>query len=104
MRQGFCILKLKMIKSREQYKLLIWAVSWLRRLVAGLSPRRPGFTPAHVGFVVDKVVLGQVSSEFFGFPTYHSSMARHTQYIIWGVNNRPIGGRCSEIHNLTPST
>ena len=38
------------------------AVPWLRRLVAGLSLRRPGFDPGsvHVGFVVDKVVLGQV--------------------------------------------
>jgi hypothetical protein len=38
------------------------AVSWLRRLVAGISPRRPGFNPGsvHVGFVVDKVALGQV--------------------------------------------
>jgi hypothetical protein len=35
---------------------------WLRSLVAGLSPRRPGFAPGsiHVGFVVDKVALGQV--------------------------------------------
>jgi hypothetical protein len=33
------------------------AVPWLKRLVAGLSPRRPGFAPGsiHVGFVVDKV-------------------------------------------------
>jgi hypothetical protein len=38
------------------------AVPWLRSLVVGLSPRRPGFTPGsiHVGFVVDKVALGQV--------------------------------------------
>jgi hypothetical protein len=38
------------------------AVPWLRRLVAGLSPLRPGFDPGsvHVGFVVDKVALGQV--------------------------------------------
>jgi hypothetical protein len=43
---------------------------WFRLLVAGLSPRRPGFAPVsiHVGFVVDKVALGQVFSEFFGFP------------------------------------
>jgi hypothetical protein len=33
-------------------------VQWLRRLVAGLSLRRPG--SVHVGFVVDKVALGQV--------------------------------------------
>jgi hypothetical protein len=39
-------------------------VPWLRRLVAGLSQRRPGFDPAsvNVGFVVDKVALGQVFS------------------------------------------
>jgi hypothetical protein len=40
----------------------IEAVPWLRRLVAGLSPRRPGFDvgSVHVGFVVDKVALGQM--------------------------------------------
>jgi hypothetical protein len=38
------------------------AVPWLRSLVSGLSPRRLGFAPGsiHVGFVVDKVALGQV--------------------------------------------
>ena len=38
------------------------AVPWLRRLVAGLPPRRPRFDPGlvYVGFVVDKVALGQV--------------------------------------------
>jgi hypothetical protein len=37
------------------------AVTWLKRLVASLSPRRSGFDPGsvHVGFVVDKVALGQ---------------------------------------------
>jgi hypothetical protein len=40
----------------------IRAVTWLRRLVAGLSLRSPGFEPRsiHVGFVVEKVALGQV--------------------------------------------
>jgi hypothetical protein len=39
------------------------AVPWLKRLVVGLSPRRPGFAPGsiHVGFVVDKVALGRFS-------------------------------------------
>ena len=38
------------------------AVPWLRPLVAGLSPRTPGFDPGsvHLGFVVDKVAVGQV--------------------------------------------
>jgi hypothetical protein len=38
-----------------------------------LSPKavhRPGFEPrsVHVGFLVDKAALGQVSYEYFGFP------------------------------------
>jgi hypothetical protein len=38
------------------------AVTWLRQLVASLSPQRPRFIPGsvHVGFVVDKVALGEV--------------------------------------------
>jgi hypothetical protein len=38
------------------------AVPWLRRLVAGLSPRRSEFASEsiHVGFVVDEVSLRQV--------------------------------------------
>jgi hypothetical protein len=38
------------------------AVPWLRRLVAGLSPRGPCSIPGsvHVGFLVEKVALGQV--------------------------------------------
>jgi hypothetical protein len=46
------------------------AVPYFRQLVAILPPRRPGFEPrsGHVGFVVDKVALGQVFSEYFGFP------------------------------------
>jgi hypothetical protein len=48
----------------------IKAVSQLRRLVAGFPQRRPGFElrSDHVGFVVDKVKLEQVFSEYFGFP------------------------------------
>jgi hypothetical protein len=48
-----------------------WAMrAMLRRLVAGFPPWRPGFEPrsGHVGFVVGKVALGQVFSEYFDFP------------------------------------
>jgi hypothetical protein len=50
------------------------AVPQLRRLVAFFPPRRPGFKPgsANVRFVVDKVALGQVFSEYFGFPCQSS--------------------------------
>jgi hypothetical protein len=36
--------------------------------------------PRHVGFVVDKVVLGQVFSEYFGFPcqsSFHQYFHNH---------------------------
>jgi hypothetical protein len=47
------------------------AVPWLRRLVAGLPPRRPGFDAGsvHVGFVVDKVALGQLFLPVLRFST-----------------------------------
>jgi hypothetical protein len=54
------------------------AVPWLKRLVAGLPLRRPGFDPGsvNVGFVVDKVALGQVFSELSVCPCqFHSTGA-----------------------------
>jgi hypothetical protein len=62
----------------------IGAVSWLRSLVTGLSPRRPGFTPGsiHVGFVVDKVALGQVFLRVLRF--FPVTLQTH---IIWGMRN-----------------
>jgi hypothetical protein len=52
------------------------------RLVAGFPPRRPGFEPGsgQVWFVVDKVALGQVFSEYFGFPcqtSFHQILHHH---------------------------
>jgi hypothetical protein len=38
----------------------------VRCLVVSFPQRRLGFD--HVGFMVDKVALGQVFSEYFGFP------------------------------------
>jgi hypothetical protein len=48
-------------------------VQWLRRLVAGLSLRRPGFDPVsiHVGFVVDKVAVGQIFLLVLGFSPFN---------------------------------
>jgi hypothetical protein len=41
----------------------------LKRLVAVFPPQRDGFASGqHVEFVVDKAVVGQVFSEYFGFP------------------------------------
>jgi hypothetical protein len=53
------------LKSRVK----VTAYHRLRRLVAGLPLRRPGFDPGsvHVGFVVEKVALGQVFLRVVGF-------------------------------------
>jgi hypothetical protein len=47
----------------------VMAVPWLRSLVKGLSPLRLGFAPRSidVGFMVDKVALGQVFLRVFRF-------------------------------------
>jgi hypothetical protein len=75
------------------------ALTWLRWLVASLLPGRTGFSPksVHVGFVVYKVALGQVSLRVIRFPlsaSFHH--ASPYSYIIWRVNNRPLDGRSSE--------
>jgi hypothetical protein len=62
------------------YYVLIQAVPWLRSLVAGLSPRRPWFAPGsiHVGFVVDKVALGQVFLRVLRFSPVSISFHRRS--------------------------
>jgi hypothetical protein len=81
-------------------------VPWLRRLVAGLSPRRLGLDPvsAHVGSVMDKVALRQVFPQVLRFPL---SVSFHRCYItrknekkeriifITGLHNKPEGCRAS---------
>jgi hypothetical protein len=66
----------------SDYLLYLLAMSQLKRLVAGFPPRRPGFYPrsSHVGFVVEKVALEQVFSEYFGFPcqsSFHRLLHNH---------------------------
>jgi hypothetical protein len=63
----------------------------IARLVAGFQPRRPGFEPTsgHVGFVVDKVALGQVFSEYFGFPFQFSfNRLLHTHHLSSGAGTK----------------
>jgi hypothetical protein len=70
----------------------------LRRLVAGVSPPRPGFAPVliHVGFLVDKVALGHIFSGFSGFLlSIQFNRGSPHSYITRGINNRPVGGRSS---------
>jgi len=54
----------------------------LRRLVAGLSPRRPGFCPrtVHVGFAGDSMALEQVLLRVSVFLCYYSSAVYSTPF------------------------
>jgi hypothetical protein len=77
---GTCVLAAAYIFP--QLLLYMRAVPQLKRLVAGFPPQRPGFEPGsgHVGFGVDKVALGQVFSEYFGFPcqsSFHQFLHNH---------------------------
>jgi hypothetical protein len=43
-------------------------------------------------FVVDKVALGQVFSEYFGFPcpsSFHQLLQKIILFFHWGLYNRP---------------
>jgi hypothetical protein len=45
-----------------------------------------GSSPGHVGFVIDKVALGQVFSEYFGFPCQFSfHRLFHTHHLSSGA-------------------
>jgi hypothetical protein len=63
------------------------AVPQLRRFVAGFSLRRPGFElgTAHVGYVVHKVALVQVFSEYFCFPC-------HSFHRLFHIHHHPPSG------------
>jgi hypothetical protein len=54
----FTLFYIHVIPVRKNGKVVLW----LTRLVAGISPQKPGFDPGsvHVGFLVDKVALRQV--------------------------------------------
>jgi hypothetical protein len=55
---------------------------WILWLVAGFPLRWSRFNPrlGHVEFLVDKVAIGQVVSEYFGFPcqfSFHRLLDTH---------------------------
>jgi hypothetical protein len=70
----------------------------LRSLVFGFSTQRRGFAPmsVHEGVAVGKVALGPVSPSFYVLTCQYSSIVPPHSYIIWGIENRPIGCHNSE--------
>jgi hypothetical protein len=72
----------ELIKYREQVTQHYPESSYIRRAMAqvvSLSPCRSRFSPrsVHVGFLVDRVALGQLSLRVLRFPCqYHSTVAQ----------------------------
>jgi hypothetical protein len=68
------------INSCRLLKLMMVALPWLRSLVAGLSPRRPGFAPGSIlmVFVVEKVALVQVFLRVLRFSPVNISFHRRS--------------------------
>jgi hypothetical protein len=69
------------------------------------NSRRPGFEPGsgHVGFVADKVALGQVFSEYFGFPcqtSFHQLLHSHP-HLSSGAGT--IGQKWPQYQGLSPT-
>jgi hypothetical protein len=67
---------------------VVKAAPYLRRLVAGFPPRRPGFDPRsnHVRFVVNKVALEQVFFQYLGFTCWFSfHRLLHTHHLLSGA-------------------
>jgi hypothetical protein len=84
--------------SVNKFTCMEKAAPWLKRLVAGFPQRRPGFEPGsdHVGFVVDKVALGQVFLQVLRFPLsiFIPPIAPQSpSSIIRGWYSRPNTGR-----------
>jgi hypothetical protein len=74
----------------------------------GFPPRRLGFKPrsGHKGFVVDKAALGQVSSEYFGFPCHSFQRLLHTHYHQLSSGDGTIGQIVAKVPSglsLTPT-
>jgi hypothetical protein len=75
--------------SAEVGRAIVQAVSrWLpTAAVRGSSPSLVMWD-----FVVDKVALGHVFSEYLGFPcqsSFHQLLQKSSSSIIWGLYNRP---------------
>jgi hypothetical protein len=87
---------------------------WLSRLVAGLPPRRPGIDPGsvHVGFVLDKVALGDVFPRVLHFypinfipPVLHyTEKPKKLIIFITGLHHKPQGGGASVTSVAGPFT
>jgi hypothetical protein len=95
-----------LVRSNNCCVTIMSAVPWLRRLVAGISPQRTGFAPGsvRVGFVVDKVALGQAFLWVLWFsPVNINPPELHTHIPSGGWTTGPWDAEV-QTHRLTPPT
>jgi hypothetical protein len=76
-------------------------------LVAGFPPQRPGFDPRSglVGFMVDKVTVGQVFSEYLGLPcqlSFHRLLHTHPLSSGAGTIGQIVADVASGLNLTTP--
>jgi hypothetical protein len=77
------------------------ALPWFRWLVVGISRRRTRFAPGsiHVGFVVDKVALGQAFHPFLRFSPVSIIPPPFSILVIRGMTNMSVSGNSSETYS-----
>jgi hypothetical protein len=80
-----------------------------RRFPTAAARVRSQVRSGHVEFVPDENKLGQVFSEYFGFPCQFSfhrllHIHHHLSSIIWGWYNRPNSGRRTKWTTTTTTT
>jgi hypothetical protein len=64
------------------------------------APHQRRLFAVHVGFVVDSVVLGQVSLRVILFSPV--SIIPQLLHVYWGMDNGPVSGPVPQRHSLTP--
>jgi hypothetical protein len=87
--------------SSQTIAMFIVTAARGRAIAQAVSCRLPG----HVGFVVDKVALGQVSSEDFGFPQpifIPPIVPQSPSSVIWSWYNRLVVAAVPSGLSLTP--
>jgi hypothetical protein len=99
---NLAILTTEIIKAFEERNTLSAlfdiAVPQLKRLDTGFPPRRPRFASRqHVGFVVDEAALGQVFSEYFGFPIGLHPSLYQLKKILFNIKSAYDNVHCSTL-------
>jgi hypothetical protein len=97
----------QMHTSSAELRRLVWGRATAQAVSRRLLTTEDGFAPraVHVGFVVDKVALGQVFLPVLLL--YAASIIPPLLHIdsciIWGMNNGPVSSPVPQKHSINPS-